>query len=101
LLYRTEEELNLWKGLCPIESLQQTLLEAKIMDGESIESMEQQVSEEIQDAFAFAKSSPFPEPSALMKDIFSDGKSKELASLQEIPELPFNSKQAEAIPGPY
>lgn len=101
LLYRSEEELNMWKSLCPIEKLQATLAEAKILDGEAIEAIEHQVSEEIQEAFVFAKSSPFPDPSVLMKDVFSNGNSRHPVSLPEIPELPFDSEQAEAIPGPY
>jgi pyruvate dehydrogenase E1 component alpha subunit len=101
LLYRTEEELDMWKDLCPIENLKGTLLEAKILDGESIENLEQQISGEISDAFSFAKSSPFPEPSVLMKDVFSNGYSDQTISLKEIPELPFDAGQAEAIPRPY
>lgn len=101
LLYRTPEELAGWKEYCPIEALRGSLTAAGVVDGAQLEHLEQEVSGEIQDAFHFAKASPFPKPDALLKDVFADGPSAVHLPLEEMTELAFDFRQAEAVPRPY
>ena len=101
LQYRPPEELQLWKQRCPIESLKESLLGRGILDGGRIESLEREISVEIEDAFDFAKSSPFPEPDTLTSGVFADGPAESATLLDERAELPFDYWQPEAVPRPY
>jgi TPP-dependent pyruvate/acetoin dehydrogenase alpha subunit len=64
--HRTEEEAALWIADDPVRQL-----------GENFESaararLENEVDEEIADAFVFAEASPFPEPEELLSDVLKE-----------------------------
>lgn len=65
--YRTVAEYEAWKTKCPIARVdaggQVTLSERAVM--------ETALTREIEEAFAFAKSSPFPDASELLKNIYA------------------------------
>lgn len=60
--YRSDEEVKAWKENCPIALLERALVEKKLLSLEEKRRVEQAADAEIADAFAFAKSSPFPTP---------------------------------------
>lgn len=68
--YRSESEFQEWRHRCPIEKLQEQLLADGILSREDIDRLTSQFKEEIEEAITFAKSSPFPEGSSLMEDIY-------------------------------
>ncbi len=59
--YRTESEFNTWLERCPIKNYQQQLLDQQVLTQEEILTMREKLQEEIDEAFTFAKESPFPE----------------------------------------
>lgn len=61
--YRTEDEFLSWKIRDPIEVFKKYLRENFQMSSHLFDEMEGRVNQEIKDAFEFAESSPFPDPS--------------------------------------
>jgi len=64
--YRTETEAEPWVAADPLRQL------AGQLDPRTRVGIEDEVEEELADAFAFAEASPFPDPSELMTDIFRE-----------------------------
>ncbi len=69
--YRTEEEFQQWKALCPIAALESQLLDLNLISTADIASMKTAIQEEIDEAFKFAKESPFPEQHTMMEEVFA------------------------------
>lgn len=69
LNYRQKEEVERWREHDPIDRLKQTLQEWGVV--REVETMEREIAAEIEEAIAFAKSSPEPDPDQLMTDIYS------------------------------
>jgi pyruvate dehydrogenase E1 component alpha subunit len=61
IVYRSKEELDEWKKKDPILNLTRYLLEKNILKEKELEAAAIQAQEEIKEAVAFAKKSPFPE----------------------------------------
>jgi pyruvate dehydrogenase E1 component alpha subunit len=59
--YRTVEEYNYWKGKDPILSLREILTKNNILDEAQYQELVNKLSFEINEAFHFAKESPFPD----------------------------------------
>lgn len=70
--YRTEEEFLEWKEKCPIKRLKHKLLAEKIITEEDIKIMETDLKNKIDAALDFAKSSPFPGPGEINKNVYAD-----------------------------
>ena len=99
--YRSMEELAKWQRNCPIEDLKQKLITAGILDESQVIEIERDVIAEIEEAFSFAKTSPFPAARALYNNIFSES-DKDFG----IPELldsegEFDFRQPDVVPRPY
>lgn len=71
LTYRTDEELAEWKKRDPIELFEARLQEQKIMSAADIKAVHDQTMAEIDKAIQFAESSPFPDPSAVLEDVYA------------------------------
>ena len=59
--YRSEEEFNNWLDKCPVKTYRDKLLSEKVATDHELDAMEIKIQEEIKDAFAFAKESPYPQ----------------------------------------
>ena len=70
-LYRTKEEEEKWKQRCPINTFKAKLLSEKIITEETVENMENQITQEIDLAVKFAGESPFPIAEDLESDIYA------------------------------
>ena len=70
--YRTREEEAEWKGKCPIERFRGKLMDKGLVTTEEHQAVEQKVAGELQEALKFAESSPLPDPSDVMRNIFSE-----------------------------
>ena len=70
--YRTETEFNDWVTRCPLETLENEMLKNGVVTDDQIKLMREKIHNEIDEAFSFAKSSPFPEKSTLAQNVYSD-----------------------------
>ena len=70
--YRDQEEAIAWENRCPVEGLKKALLEDNILTHREIVSMEKGITDEIEDAFAFAKASPPAHALELDKFLFCE-----------------------------
>jgi pyruvate dehydrogenase E1 component alpha subunit len=71
LSYRTDEEVEQWKLRDPIKSMEERLAEQGILSAEAAQAIHDEVKQLIEEAVEFAKSSPMPEPSALLEDVYA------------------------------
>lgn len=65
-VYRTQEELDEWKGRCPIRLWGDRLKAAGVATEANLEEIERAVAQEIQDAVDFAEASPQPDPATVL-----------------------------------
>ncbi|HZD11714.1 MAG TPA: pyruvate dehydrogenase (acetyl-transferring) E1 component subunit alpha [Candidatus Binatia bacterium] len=70
LRYRTKEEVEKWREDDPIGILERHILQEEIADRETLEAIDEQVEETIEEAVGFAEESPLPDPEALYSDIY-------------------------------
>jgi len=70
--YRTPEELAHWKTKDPVALLQQVLIEDFSLPLSEVEELRQQITAEINKAFAFAEQSPHPTRDDLMNYVYCD-----------------------------
>lgn len=69
--YRTMEEVEAWKKKDPIKRFEKQLLETNILTEEKIARIKQNVKDIVADAEEFAKNSPKPIPSDVLKDVYA------------------------------
>ena len=68
LPYRAEEEFRFWKDRDPITQLSLRLIKESLMDEKRLLDIKKRIDIEVSEAFAFAKSSSFPDPSEAYSD---------------------------------
>lgn len=74
--YRSEEEVNSWMLRDPLITLRSRLLERQ-PDWEALEgTFDTEIAMEVEEAFAFARSSAFPDPSELFAWVYADAPGK-------------------------
>lgn len=71
-LYRSKEEVEQWKQLCPIATLTARLRAQQMLDDSDIAAIEKSVAEEIQEAVDFAEAGHWEPVADLMKDIHTE-----------------------------
>lgn len=71
-LYRTKEEVNEWKEKCPIKRHREYILENKILSGKRLDEIDAEAKQIIEDAVAFAESSPEPKIENIFDDVYAD-----------------------------
>ena len=59
---RSKEELEYWMNRCPIKALEEFLLEHDLVSKSEKNKIYENLEEEIEEAIAFAKVSPYPDP---------------------------------------
>jgi TPP-dependent pyruvate/acetoin dehydrogenase alpha subunit len=69
--FRTQEEFDSWVARCPIRLHRKLLEDDGLMDEAAHVAMETEIAAEIDDAVAFAQSSPFPERAELSRHMFA------------------------------
>ncbi|MEX2561055.1 MAG: thiamine pyrophosphate-dependent enzyme, partial [Pirellulales bacterium] len=70
--YRTQEELDEWKGRCPIQNFRRRLLEAGRASEGDLETIAGRVEQRVLAAVEFARSSPHPDPAAANDHVWSE-----------------------------
>lgn len=71
--YRKPEEVKKWEENDPIGIFQRYLFEHQIAGEAELDEVEKQVETEVEEAVAFAESSPEPLPQALFENIYVEG----------------------------
>ena len=69
--YRTTEEFENWKSHCPIATFSRYLRKNGILDDLLERSLTDEIKAEIEAAFSFAKSAPFPDPSTAAHHVYA------------------------------
>ncbi|OGS17882.1 MAG: hypothetical protein A2219_01740 [Elusimicrobia bacterium RIFOXYA2_FULL_50_26] len=70
--YRTQQELDRWKRKCPLLSLERRLMRERILTPEQKLKIHNHVNAEIEQAFASAITSPYPDAGQLSKYVFRE-----------------------------
>lgn len=70
--YRDEDQARKWAEKDPIERFEKKLLSAEILTQPELEAMAPEIEKEMEAAVKFAEESPFPDPSELMTDVYSE-----------------------------
>lgn len=78
--YRDEEERDKWLARDPISSFRDVLIEREVATAEELDALEQEVTEEVEEAARFAEESPEPEPEAAFDDLYTDPYKTEVVS---------------------
>lgn len=68
--YRTEAEFRIWKDACPVERMRGRLVAAGLHDAAAETAMIEAIQREIEEAFAFAKAAPFPDPKTVRSHVY-------------------------------
>ena len=71
--YRTREEVEKWRSDDPILSFSRRLMEAGRLTEAEYEALDREAIEVAEEAAAFADQSPFPDPEAAYRYVYSDG----------------------------
>lgn len=69
--YRSEQEFEAWKARCPVARMKRQLLERGLASPQDLDGIEAALNAEIDEAVAFAKASPFPEPRLLAEHLYA------------------------------
>ncbi len=70
--YRTKEEVEEYKKKDPLEMMKTTILSKKYADENWFENLESEIEAEVADSVEFSENSPFPDPSELYADVYSE-----------------------------
>ena len=68
--YRSEQEFEEWKERCPVACLKQRLLQQGITR-QDLDEIGATLTDEVEEAVAFAKASPFPDPQLLWEHLYA------------------------------
>lgn len=69
--YRDVKEAQAWMARDPIKKFEKILLKKKVMTPDEIQKVRSEILKEVEAAIAFAKNSPFPDPSELMTGVYA------------------------------
>lgn len=70
--YRTESEFIEWKAKDPIALFEASLRDGGVISAAEMERMDAEIEREINTAFAFAESSPFPKAAHAFTDVYAE-----------------------------
>ncbi|MBA4180427.1 MAG: pyruvate dehydrogenase (acetyl-transferring) E1 component subunit alpha [Anaerolinea sp.] len=71
VIYREDAEVLQWRERDPVGLVETRLAEQGILSPEAAAAVHEAALADVRDAIAFAEASPFPEPGALMEDIYT------------------------------
>jgi TPP-dependent pyruvate/acetoin dehydrogenase alpha subunit len=101
LEYRSAAEKDFWRQNCPIDLLDDKMTQAKLITPVWKQQLERELRDEITEAFAFARNSPFPDvPNwQALNESFASPLADRLLAEEDREE--FDGHQRETLPGPY
>jgi len=68
--YRSKEEVESYKDQDPIEQVKKMILSKKILKAEDIDTIDQQIKDQVKKSVEFSENSPYPEPEEAYNDIY-------------------------------
>lgn len=71
LTYRTDEEVEEWQKKDPIDLFEARLAEQDVLSADAAQAVHDEVLAEIAEAIKFAEDSPYPEPEAVLEDVYA------------------------------
>jgi pyruvate dehydrogenase E1 component alpha subunit len=74
--YRDQAEMDAWKKRCPVAHATERLKVSGVVDDPWLANAEQQISADVEAAFAHALQSPYPDPGELLTDIYPSTRSR-------------------------
>ena len=74
--YRPAGEIDRWKAKCPIRRWGDRLVKEGILTAEEVNALDCQAAQEVEEAAAYALSSPDPDPAHVLDDVFFEGDAK-------------------------
>ena len=69
--YRSDEELAEWKAKDPLPRFEKMLVEQGVLKAGGLEEIKAKVEKDLEEAVSFAESSPLPDPSELLEDVYT------------------------------
>ena len=70
-VYRTKEEVEMWKKKDPIQKCKATLLEAKLLTEEMDQEIRVDAQAEIEEAVRWMEESPYPDPEDALTGVYA------------------------------
>ncbi|MEW6754089.1 MAG: dehydrogenase E1 component subunit alpha/beta [Candidatus Latescibacterota bacterium] len=70
--YRTREEVEAWKGRCPILRLRGVLLEQGLASAEELDAVEARIQAQVGEAMAQAEADPWPDPQEVARHVLDE-----------------------------
>jgi pyruvate dehydrogenase E1 component alpha subunit len=71
LAYRSDDEVTEWQARDPITLFEQELARQKVLTAAAAEAVHGEIRKEVDEAIAFAESSPMPDPDTLLEDVYA------------------------------
>ena len=68
--YRSKEEVESYKDQDPIEQVKKMITTKKILKSEDIETIDQQIKEQVKKSVEFSEKSPYPDPEEAYTDVY-------------------------------
>ena len=99
--YRPAEELEFWKSNCPIALLEEQMTANGLLTLKKKEELFRGIDKEIEEAFIFAKNSPFPDDTNWGTLNLNPASPLADKLLRDLEARDFDQDQDELIPGPY
>jgi pyruvate dehydrogenase E1 component alpha subunit len=70
-VYQPKDEIARWMERCPVQKIQNELLQQGLLTEEEIKRIEDEVQETVQGAVQFAEESPWPAPHEALEDVYA------------------------------
>ncbi len=78
-VYKSQEEMELWKSRDPINHLRNQIFKARLANQAELDAIDAELLAEVERAVEFAKSSPYPEVHELTRDVYADDNERSVA----------------------
>ncbi len=69
--YRSPEEVELWRSRCPIKRLREQLLSKGALSEASVRLIDEEITQVVDKAVAFAEQSPYPAPEEALENVYA------------------------------
>ena len=99
--YRPQRERDFWEANCPISLLEERMIQKGLLSPSSKEGLLNKIASEVNDAFTFAKESPFPESADWYDLNYSSSTPMADRLLIDIEAEEFDGNQDLTLPKPY
>lgn len=86
--YRTREDVEKWKERCPIARLKSRLIADGAVTADELDTVTDEVAQQVAEAQKFAESSPWPDPATAADHIYAAAKPAPHVTVRPVPTAP-------------